>query len=231
MGRTRNISVKLFAEGESLEIERSNILLNGASEEPNEKITAVELVAHTYREDESAETKTLYSASETSSNDESIIVKFPKPCYDIQIKNGTLGKYSATYAKITNVEAGCVLTGKEYESVDTVFTKSNPHVLLSDLENVITIDAATLVNPDIAVDVLERCYAYYDMTTNLNFKTVDNTVTELFPGKIVKVASFFDEKTTYKGVITEQSYFLSAGKIIKTLKVLSEKSQEAENEQ
>ena len=91
-------------------------------------------------------------------------MQFSEPFHDLSITNGEIlknedntPKSSANYA-IIKANTGCVLTGKKYVDTTAAYTKQNPIVSASDLENIVEVTDATLVNPANVSDILEKTY-------------------------------------------------------------------------
>lgn len=67
-----------------------------------------------------------------------------------------------------SVEVG----GKKYKDSVTVFSVKNPDTTANDKENVIEVDGATLVSPDIGQSVAERVFDYYQKRSKDEIKVV-----------------------------------------------------------
>ena len=133
----------------------------GQSFDEDDRVTAVRVVSHSYAKSE--ESTEVYNAEKSGTGDE-ILVQFSEPFHDLSITNGEILKNedntlksSANYA-IIKANTGCVLTGKKYVDTTAAYTRQNPIVSASDLENIVEVTDATLVNPANVSDVLEKTY-------------------------------------------------------------------------
>ena len=128
----------------------------GQSFDEEDRVTAVSISAHNYKQ--ISESVDAYKAIDSGTGD-NIMVTFSEPLHDLAISVGQILKSSANYAVI-KANSGCVLTGKKYEDITTVYTKVNPVVSASDLENIIEITDAMLVNNSNAETILSKVYDY-----------------------------------------------------------------------
>lgn len=133
----------------------------GQSFDEDDRVTAVRVVSHSYAKSE--ESTEVYNADKSGTGDE-ILVQFSEPFHDLSITNGEIlknedstPKSSANYA-IIKANTGCVLTGKKYVDTTAAYTRQNPIVSASDLENIVEVTDATLVSPANVSDVLEKTY-------------------------------------------------------------------------
>jgi hypothetical protein len=205
------------------------------------KMTAFELTAHQYRPTE--DTKALYKADKSGVGD-NIFVKFAEPIQSesLSITNdGEILESGANYA-IINATEGSVLSGKKYEHNQLVKRKTNPLVLITDTENVVSIKDATLVSANNIDNLLERCYNYYVNNRTINSKIVEGKhkskgsrirygekkygdfkyaqmKSEIIYDKPVNVGDFVRIETEYLGEIQarviKQTFNLNGGIIIK----------------
>jgi hypothetical protein len=203
--------VKIFALNEevSQEIPKRRIM-QGQGFEKKSRVTAVELTAHSYTESE--ETKTVYDAKKSGAG-KNIFVEFSEPLYDLAISDGTIIESGSNYA-IIGANSSTVLTGKKYDHSKVIYRKENPFVLASDLENVVSIEDATLVSSQNVDNVLESCYNYLVNTEQTNMKIIDGT-----KDQNTAVGDLISYETEYlgskQGRITKQSFALVGGILIK----------------
>jgi hypothetical protein len=212
-------------------------IMQGQNFQTETKMTAFELTAHQYRviQDEMV----LYEA-EKSGMGEGIFVKFSQPIHTLSITSGSISESGTNYA-IINANSGCVLSGKKYEHNQFIKRKTNPLVLGSDVENIISIENATLVSAQNVDNLIERCYNYYNKNRAVNLKIVEGRHTKkngekygrdkygLFKygnepsgfeyDKTVNVGDLVEVETEYlgniEGRIIKQSFNLNGGIIIK----------------
>jgi hypothetical protein len=215
-------------------------IMQGQNFQTETKMTAFELTAHQYQKIE--DSIVLYEAEKSGVGD-NIFVKFSQPIHEISIINGKIDKENcgANYAVI-NAQEGCVLSGKKYEHNQLVKRKTNPLVLTTDVENVISIKDATLVSSNNIDNLLERCYNYYIKNQKVNLKIVEarhisyvggikygqkkygsfkygNLEKKISYDSTTNVGDLIEAETEYlgsvRGRIIKQSYNLNGNNIIK----------------
>lgn len=215
-------------------------IMQGQNFDNETKMTAFELTAHQYRKIE--DSIVLYEEEKSGVGD-NIFVKFSQPIHEISIINGEIigENYGANYAVI-NAREGCVLSGKKYEHNQLIKRKTNPLVIITDSDNVISIKDATLVSANNIDNLLERCYNYYIKSQKVNLKIVE--ARHISYGGVIKygqkkygsfkygemiknvsydtttnVGDLIDVETEYlgsvRGRIIKQSYNLNGNNIIK----------------
>lgn len=212
-------------------------IMQGQNFQTETKMTAFELTAHQYRaiQDEMV----LYEA-EKSGMGKGIFVKFSQPIHTLSITSGSISESGTNYA-IINANSGCVLSGKKYEHNQFIKRQTNSLVLGSDVENIISIENATLVSAQNVDNLIERCYNYYNKNRAVNLKIVEGRHTKkngekygrdkygLFKygnepsgfeyDKTVNVGDLVEVETEYlgniEGRIIKQSFNLNGGIIIK----------------
>jgi hypothetical protein len=147
-------------------------IMTGQNFQNETKMTAFELTAHQYRKIE--DSIVLYEAEKSGIGD-NIFVKFTQPIHELSIVNGNIvgGNYGENYAVI-NAREGCVLSGKKYEHNQLIKRRTNPLLLITDTENIISIRDATLVSANNVDILLEKCYNYYVTNRKINLKIVES---------------------------------------------------------
>lgn len=211
-------------------------IIQGQNFKTETKMTAFELTGHEYKKTDKI--RVLYEA-EKSGSGENIFVKFTEPIYGLSITNGELVKPDTNYA-IINADGNCVLSGKSYEHIQFGKRKTNPLVLTTDVENVISIKDATLVSSNNIDNLLEKCYNYYANNRTVNLKIVEgkNTIRKSVKygsskygsfkygqnvlrvyDKTVNVGDLIETETEYlgniQGRVIKQTFNLNGGIIIK----------------
>lgn len=178
-------------------------IMQGQSFEESERVTSVNLTAYKYIPIE--ETIEAYKASEGGVGD-NIFVMFSEPLHDLSITNGEILKNtnntlksSANYAIIKANNTNCILTGKKYDVVTTIYTKNNPIVAASDLENVEEVTGATLVNSSNAETILEKFYNYAIKKNSIKLKILEGKTRKQKTGAIYGIGRF--GKDRYNTVI------------------------------
>lgn len=186
------------------------------------KITAVEVSAHEYVP--ISETVVVYDSNESGEGN-NIFVKFSEPLHSLNITGGTIVKSETNYA-IINANANCELVGSKYEHREIIKSKQNPIISETDVDNIISVQNATLVSITNLDKVIERCYNYYSSQNLINLKIVEgkhevneNNETTVTYDQATKIGEVITCDTEYlgnlKGYIVKQSYNLNGGIIIK----------------
>lgn len=75
-----------------------------------------------------------------------------------------------TYTK--NAQGGVEIDGVKYEDTTTVFKVTNPAVSANDKASIVEVTDATLVSPDIAQEVAQRVFDYYQLRQRDSSKVV-----------------------------------------------------------
>ena len=205
-------SVNIFSLSQSVS---QNIpkrrLSQGQSFEEETRVTAVELISHSYNA--ISEVITAYDADKSGAGD-NILVKFSEPLHDLSISGGTILESGVNYAIINATSSGCVLSGKKYEHTTVIHRKENPLVLSSDIENIVAIQNATLVSSNNVDYLLELCYNYIVNTNKTNMKIIEGDNNEA-----TAVGDFISFETEYlgskEGRIIKQSFALVGSMLVK----------------
>lgn len=205
-------SVNIFSLSQSVS---QNIpkrrLLQGQSFEEETRVTAVELISHSYNA--TSEVITAYDADKSGAGD-NILVKFSEPLHDLSISSGTILESGVNYAIINATSSSCILSGKKYEHTTVIHRKENPLVLSSDIENIVAIQNATIVSSNNVDYLLELCYNYIVNTNKTNMKIIDGNNTEA-----TVVGDLISFETEYlgerQGRIIRQSFSLVGSMLVK----------------
>lgn len=144
-------------------------IMQGQSFTDDETVTGVEVTAHTYTPTD--EKAYAYKASESGIG-ENIFVVFSEPLHTLEISKGEILESGTNYA-IINAETNCQLWGQKYEHVTIKRRLNNSVVLASEMENVVSVEDATLVSADNVASVLERCYSYLTTVNTVSLKIVE----------------------------------------------------------
>lgn len=188
----------------------SRRIMQGQSFEDETRVTAVELMSHSYNE--TSETLVAYEA-EKSGTGNNIFVSFTEPLHDLTITSGSIVESGVNYA-IINANSGCTLTGKKYEHTTVIHRKDNPLVLSTDIENVISIEDATLISSNNIDKILLLCYNYIVNTEKINMKIIDGkTNINTKVGDLISYETEYLGKKT--GRIIRQSFSLVGGMLVK----------------
>lgn len=167
-------------DGQTIPRER---IMQGQSFDDGVTVTGVEVAMHTYTpmSTEDKENRVTVFWAEEDGTGENIFVKFPEPLHDVYIEYGTFAKdengndmVHTNYAVIQDAtNEYCVVKGYKYEHKSTVRRKNNDKVSANDIENVVTIEKATLVSKHNIQNVLEKCYNWLSNTKTANMKIVE----------------------------------------------------------
>lgn len=234
--------VKIYALSDEITQTISlNRILQGQNFDDETRMTAVEVTAHSYKPIQ--EKVTIYDAKESGTGD-NIFVKFNEPLHNLTITNGVILSSGNNYAIITANE-NCILDGLKHEHTTIIKRKNNPFVLSSDVENVISVQNATLVSFNNIDRIVEKCYDYYENTGVINLSIIEGkhevkteksiygiatyglstymgyakSSRSVVKDQITEVGQVIDVETEYLGVnqgrILRQSYNLNGGILIK----------------
>lgn len=174
------------------------------------RVTAVELVSHSYSE--ISDTVVAYEAQKSGSGS-NIFVMFSEPLHSLSIQSGSIIESGVNYA-IINANSDCVLTGQKYEHTRIIYRKENPFVLTTDIENVISIENATLISLNNVDKILNSCYNYLVNTEQTQMKIAEGK-----NDNSTAVGDFIACETEYlgekQGRIIKQSFSLVGGILAK----------------
>lgn len=164
-------------------------IMQGQSFDDGVTVTGVEVAMHTYtplsvvdeQGNANKENRLTVFWAEEDGTGKNIFVKFPEPLHDVYIEHGTFAKdkdgnymVGTNYAVIEDAtNEYCVVKGYKYEHKSTVRRKNNDKVLESEIENVITIENATLVSKHNIQNVLDKCFDWLSNTKTANMKIVE----------------------------------------------------------
>ena len=209
--------VKIFKlNDESSKIITKNRIMQGQTIKENKKVTGVSLYYHAYYP---IEEKHVAYESEKSGIGNNIFVKFSEPLHDLKISNGKIVSRETNFA-IINANKNCVLEGKKYRHDKANKTKNNSSVLYGQLENVISIENATLVSETNIDKILDLCYNYLTKTTEIQEKIVERkTDSKIYLGDIVKTETSFVGDLC--GIVVDQKYNLNGGIIVKDTQIMA----------
>ena len=190
--------------------------MRGSTFKESKRITALEITAHSY--DMSEDEVVAFDASQSEAfSPSSILVEFAEPLHSLTIENGEIEESGSNYAIISG-NGNCKLKGKKYLHTTTVYKKVNPLVLSSDLENIVSIENATLVSSQNVDKVFSLCYNYIVGTERTTMKIIDGKTQQ--STAVGDLISFETEYLgTRSGRIVKQTFSLSGGIIIKDSEV------------
>ena len=217
-------------------------IMQGQNFTDNERVSRVEVMAHTYKP--ISETIELYNATESGTGN-NVFVKFSEPIHSLSITSGVIVESGTNYAIINATYSACVLSGKKYDHTTIVKSQTNPLVLSTDIERVVSVENATLVSQNNVDKVLEKCYHYFTKEKETSLKIIEgkhviyggaikygqglkygsgrkygeNVPNEVTYDDPVNVGETITTETEYlgkiEGVVVKQSFNLNGGIIIK----------------
>lgn len=145
-------------------------IIVGQSSSNEKNLTEVRVTEHFYKTGN--ETTTLYDASSSGTCTNKLIT-FDKPYHTLTITDGTIVRSGSNFAIITITSSTGTLTGKNYVETTTEYSVKNENINVNDLENIITIQDATLVGINNAEYVANKVYDYYLKEDVVTSKIVD----------------------------------------------------------
>ena len=163
----------------SQEIPKTRVMTGQTTNEKN-VVTAVEIKAHSYKAVD--EQSVVYDAEENGVGD-GIFVLFSEPMHSLSISNGEIISSGANHA-IINARNGCSLVGKKYQHNTITKTKRNPLVSINDIENVVSVQCATLVSYSNVDNLLSSCYNYIVNSKDFRVKIIEGK--SVFEGSTIK---------------------------------------------
>lgn len=174
------IRIEGLWSGEASAIDASEIYASGTVDYAT-PVTEVIVTEHAYSQS-ATETTELFKGT-TSAGDK---ITFDEPCYDLAASGFSILASGANWA---TVSAGSgVLTGKKYTHVTRqVMQQIKPKTreLVTQSDNTVKVENATLVSLVNATAVAERLAEYYSHNERINYKIAVKRET---PGDVVKIA-------------------------------------------
>lgn len=174
------IRIEGLWSGEASTIDAGEIYASGTVDYAT-PVTEVIVTEHAYSQS-ATETTELFKGT-TSAGDK---ITFDEPCYDLAATGFSVLESGANWA---TVSAGSgVLTGKKYTHVTRQVTqqiKPKTRELVTQSDNTVKVESATLVSLVNATAVAERLAEYYSHNERINYKIA--TKREI-PGDVVKIA-------------------------------------------
>ena len=149
-------------------------VMQGQSFTDNSVVTGVEITTHSYVETD--ETIKVYSAYESGASN-NVVVRFPEPLHSLEIEEGDIVKHSANYAVI-NAYEGCILRGKKYNHITAANRKKRPDLNASAVENIVTVDSATLITTHNINSVMDKCFEWLTNAQEITTKIREGKTVE-----------------------------------------------------
>jgi hypothetical protein len=220
-----------------------NRIMQGQNFVDDDTVTSVEIVAHKYEKtDEYVE---LYGSKteDVGIVGEEVFVKFSEPVWDLTLSGGTMIDSSANHAHFITTSDFLLLSGLKYLHTMETKTKKNPLILATEIENIATIDNATLVSLNNIDNVAEKCYNWFMRNQSTNLSIVESkhvaggkpitygnakygidkyggkTPSTITYDEPVSVGDVINAETEYLGIVsgrlTKQTFNLNSNVIIK----------------
>ena len=150
-----------------------NRIMQGQNFTDDENVTAVEIVTHKYVA--TKEPIELYGSADeyVGKIGEEVFVKFSEPVHGLTLSGGRMIDSSANHAHFITTSDFLLLTALKYSHITEPKKKKNPLILATEIENVISINDATLINSNNIDNVIEKCYNWFIKTNQTNLKIVE----------------------------------------------------------
>jgi hypothetical protein len=164
-----------------------NRIMQGQNFSDDETVTGVKLSLHSYKKDSLAQFEFVYIAMDSGAGD-NILVVFSDPVYQLQMGTydrdeegeyfnqsdsvGTILKSGENYALI-NIKENGALRAKKYTHSSSEKQKNNELILAGQIENIISINDATLISNANIDKVLNSCYNWLTKNKATNLKIVE----------------------------------------------------------
>lgn len=197
-------------DGQSTEIDAGHMHAGG-SVEYSTPVTQVIVTEHAYTAN-ATETTELFSGT-TAAGDK---ITFDEPCYDLSAEGFSILEAAANYA-IVSAGSG-TLTGKKYVHTTRQIVKDvqpAARELVSQSDNIVTVENATLISLVNANAVADRLVRYYACTERIVNKMVTQRES---PGDVVSVYHPYEDAAV-QGCI-ESSDVTVSGKLASTESIL-----------
>lgn len=197
-------------DGQSTEIDAGHMHAGG-SVEYNTPVTQVIVTEHAYTAN-ATETTELFNGT-TAAGDK---ITFDEPCYDLAAEGFSILEAAANYA-IVSAGSG-TLTGKKYVHTTRQIVKDvqpAARELVSQSDNIVTVENATLVSLVNANAVADRLVRYYACTERIVNKMVTQRES---PGDVVSVYHPYEDAAV-QGCM-ESSDVTVSGKLASTESIL-----------
>lgn len=137
-------------------------------------VTRAELTAHTYALTDEWEAPIWANEGEENAYiGEEFLITFNSPLADLQLTGGTMLDSSVSHAHFIATDTAVYLRGHKYDETTKIVVKKNPIVLANEVENVKTIENATLVTPQNVDLVLNFWYNKIIKTNTITSDVVE----------------------------------------------------------
>lgn len=177
----------------------SRQIFDGARAQMQPRLFKVQVAAHSYAK--SAEEVTLMSSKEV--HGEAQLFTFHEPHHEYSIEGGMIVNSGVNWVKIT-ADGPVTLHAKTYIHNTTMISKQNPMATAAERNNVLTVEAATLIHSGNVLAALERLYNVKQLRQTL---TQDAVISDHRAGD--RVSSVNPWGTQTRGFITSMESILT----------------------
>jgi hypothetical protein len=166
--------VKIYALDDDIKQEIPlNRIMEGQTFTDEEKVTGVSLTAHNWVK--SNDVVNIYGSKdeEVGVIGEEVFLNFSEPVYNIIVNGAEVIESSANHIKFRTTAKFLLIDAKKYKDQSKVVTKKDEFLTATEIENILPIEDAMLVNAKNVDKILDKCYNY--LTRN---KKVDMGIVE-----------------------------------------------------
>ena len=167
---SRSNLIRIYRQNTSadIKIKDDRLFIDGEKVFDREYISKIEITMHQYQETE--EQTIIFDGSLNAGLNE---ITFSEPAKDISTDSGTIIESGVNYAVIQMTETGeCTVTGKVYEDLQSTFVRSASESNSNEVEQVISVKDATLVDKNNSYLLAENLFDYYSLRRTLNARYV-----------------------------------------------------------
>lgn len=183
---SRTNLIRIYRQNTSadIKIKDDRLFIDGEKVSDKEYVSKIEITMHQYQE--STEQSTIFDGILSAGLNE---ITFSEPAKDINSSVGTIVESGANYAIIQMSETGeCTVTGKVYEDLQSTFIRSAGESNSNEVENVISVADATLVDKNNSYLLAESLFDYYSLRRTLSARYILETERT---GRWISVKSYY----------------------------------------
>lgn len=163
---SRTNLIRIYRQNTSadIKIKDDRLFVDGEKVSDKEYVSKIEITMHQYQE--TTEQSTIFDGILNAGLNE---ITFSEPAKDLASSAGTIIESGVNYAIIQMNETGeCTVTGKVYEDLQSTFIRSTEEVNRNEVENVVSVTDATLVDKNNSYLLAESLFDYYSLRRTLN---------------------------------------------------------------
>lgn len=163
---SRTNLIRIYRQNTSadIKIKDDRLFIDGEKVSDKEYVSKIEITMHQYQE--TTEQSTIFDGILNAGLNE---ITFSEPAKDLASSAGAIIESGVNYAIIQMNETGeCTVTGKVYEDLQSTFIRSAEEVNRNEVENVVSVTDATLVNKNNSYLLAESLFDYYSLRRTLN---------------------------------------------------------------